>query len=76
MEVNTRELRKNLAAILSKAEKGEEVVVTRNGKAVIKLVSTQTPLGLELDELATFRKTLGISLKHNPVVTSRNDERF
>lgn len=76
MEVSVRELRENLAKVLRQAEEGEEITVTRKGKAIVKLVSSKAPSGLELDELATFRKTLGIRSKHNPVLSLRKDERF
>jgi prevent-host-death family protein len=76
MEVSVRELRENLAALLSKAEEGEEITVTRKGKAIVKLTSSKARRGLELDELAAFRKTLNFRPKHNPVLTLRKDERF
>lgn len=76
MEVSVKELRSNLADLLSRAEEGEEITVTRNGKAIVKLVSSKAERGLELEDLAAFRKTLGIRSKHNPVLTLRKGERF
>jgi prevent-host-death family protein len=76
MQVNVRELRKNLAEILDKAENGEEITITRKGKAVVKLISSKHQPGLDLEDLRAFRRKQGISLKHNPVLSLRKNERF
>lgn len=38
MQVSVTEARKHLAALMRRAEAGEEVVLTRNGRATVKLV--------------------------------------
>ncbi len=44
MEVNVHDAKTNLSKLISKAEKGEEVIIARNGKAAVRLVPvTPTP---------------------------------
>ena len=38
MQVSVTEAKKHLAALMRRAEAGEEVVLTRNGRATVKLV--------------------------------------
>jgi prevent-host-death family protein len=38
MEVSVYEAKARLSELLSRAEKGDEVVITRHGRAIIKLV--------------------------------------
>jgi prevent-host-death family protein len=76
MEITVRDLRQNLAKVLSKAEQGEEITVTRNGEAIVKLVSSKQNLGIDLEQLAAFREDLGLKSKRNPVLSLRKEERF
>jgi len=39
MNVNVYAAKTNLSRLLDRAERGEEIVITRNGRAVAKLVS-------------------------------------
>jgi prevent-host-death family protein len=43
MTVNTHEAKTQLSRLLALVEKGEEVVIARNGKAVAKLVPAARP---------------------------------
>jgi prevent-host-death family protein len=38
MEVNIHDAKTNLSRLVAAAERGEEVIIARNGKAVVKLV--------------------------------------
>jgi prevent-host-death family protein len=76
MEINVRDLRKNLATILRKAEHGEEITILRKGEAIVRLVPSKPLPGLDLDSLAAFRKDLNTKVKQNPVLSMREDERF
>ncbi len=40
MEVGTYEVKNKLSAILDRVEKGEEIIITRRGKPVARLTST------------------------------------
>jgi prevent-host-death family protein len=48
MKTTSRTLRANLSAVLARAERGEEVIVTRRGKSVAKIV----PVGASSDARA------------------------
>ena len=43
MEVNIHHAKTNLSSLILKAEAGEEVVIARAGKPVVKLVPIQPP---------------------------------
>jgi len=42
-EVGTLEARNSLSALLERVEKGEEITITRHGKAVARLVPASAP---------------------------------
>jgi len=49
----------HLSELLDKVEAGEEVVVTRHGRAVARILSALRPKQpLPLDDLAAFRATM------------------
>ena len=77
MKVTVREVRKELSRLLTRVEAGEEVVITRNGKEVAKLVATSETLKV-LPDLTEFRASL--QLKGEPisrtVVRMRDDSRY
>lgn len=77
MEVNVEEARKRFGDIISRAERGEEVILTRNGKAVAKLVPTEARPVLEPDELAAFRASLKTpSELPNAVLLARQEAKY
>ena len=41
--VNLREAKSNLSRLLAQVEAGEEIIITRNGKPVARLVPAQKP---------------------------------
>jgi prevent-host-death family protein len=59
--VNLAHAKAHLSELLDKVEAGEEVVITRHGRAVAHLHSVsrpKRPLTQMLDDLAAFRATL------------------
>jgi len=58
--VSISEARNRLAALGRRAEKGEKIVATRNGKPVFDLVPHQTQAGLRLEAIDEFKKKYGI----------------
>ena len=57
--VNLAQAKAHLSELLDKVEAGEEVVITRHGRAVAHLHSVPSPKRpLMLDELAAFRATM------------------
>lgn len=77
IEITVKEARKNFSLILDKVERGEDVVITRRGKKVVRMTNlydTDKPL----ESLKEFRA--GIKFQGPPlsrvVMEQRNDERF
>jgi prevent-host-death family protein len=57
--VNLAQAKAHLSELLDKVEAGEEVVITRHGRAVAQVVPTNRPRKpLPLEELAKFRATM------------------
>jgi len=77
MEVNVKEARKKISALLDLTQNGEEILILRRGKKVARLVPPAN-VRRRLPDLNTFRKT--ITVTGNPlsqeVVDSRSAERY
>ncbi len=59
LTVNLAQAKARLSELLDKVEAGEEVVITRRGKAVARLAEVVHPKKpLPLKELAEFRRTM------------------
>ena len=74
--VNIKEARKNLSSLLNRVETGEEIVITRRGKIIAKLVPTKQ--GGDLPSLKKFRssiRSLEKSLSRT-IVDLREQERY
>lgn len=57
--VNVAQAKAHLSELLDKVEAGEDVIITRHGRAVAHLHSVSRPKGpLMLDDLAAFRATM------------------
>jgi len=74
--VNVKEARKKLSSLLNRVETGEEVVITRRGHVVAKLVPMQK--GGDLPSLHKFRSSIRSSDKplSRDIVDSRQEERY
>ena len=64
MEVNVKEARAKLSTLLNKAEKGEDVVILRRGKQIVRLVAVDK-INKHLPDLSKFRNS--IKLKGQPL---------
>ena len=76
IEISVKEARKNLSRLLDKVEHGDEIVITRRGKRVAKMV---TPISnTKLPQLQGFRKQLNVAGKSmsDVVVENRKSERY
>ena len=77
MMVNVKEVRANLADYVARAERGEEIVITRKGQVVARLVPPKPYTVLDPDLLAARRNRL-----HTPkdmpnlVLLARQEERY
>ncbi len=77
LEINVKEVRSNLSALLERVERGEEIVITRHGKKIARLISANKTRKT-LPSLSDFRS--GIKIKGKPlsqaVIDSRSGERY
>jgi len=76
LEISVRDARKNLSMLLDKVEHGDEIVITRRGKRVARLI---TPVqNKKLPELASFRGQLRVSGESMSatVINNRKRERY
>jgi prevent-host-death family protein len=77
MMVNVKEVRANFAEYVARAERGEEIVMTRKGQVVARLVPPKPCAVLDPDLLAARRNRL-----HTPkdipnlVLLARQEERY
>jgi prevent-host-death family protein len=58
--VSIKEAKNRLTALARRVEKGETVVLTRNGKPILDLVPHQEKRGLDFKALAAFKRKHGI----------------
>ncbi|MBC8417856.1 MAG: type II toxin-antitoxin system prevent-host-death family antitoxin [Desulfobacterales bacterium] len=77
MEINVKEARNKISALLDITEKGGEVLISRRGKKVARLVP-MADAEKRLPDLSAFRAS--ISVKGGPlsrtVIDGRNAERY
>ena len=59
--VSIREAKNRLTELARQVEKGETIVVTRNGRPVFDLVPHKAQRGLRLEALAEFKKRSGVA---------------
>ena len=59
--ISIRDAKNRLTELARTVERGETIVVTRNGRPVLDLVPHRQPRGLRLEALAEFKKRSGIA---------------
>jgi prevent-host-death family protein len=59
--VSIRDAKNRLTQLARQVERGETIVVTRNGRPVFDLVPHQPRKGLRLEVIDAFKKRLGIT---------------
>jgi prevent-host-death family protein len=76
LQVNVKDARSNLSTLLNRVAAGEEIVITRRGKRVAKLVPPQAEN--RLPSLDNFRSSLEIDGKpmSQEVIDARREERY
>ncbi|MBI9082299.1 MAG: type II toxin-antitoxin system Phd/YefM family antitoxin [Desulfobacterales bacterium] len=76
LEINVKEARSRFSDLLNRVERGEEVVITRRGKKIARLIPTESHGNLP--SLKNFRA--GIKVSGQPVsqtvVDQRDEERY
>ena len=60
MRYSVREAKAKLSELIAAAERGEEVVVTRNGEPVIEMVRTKKGKGIDWEAFEAKRRELGL----------------
>lgn len=77
MEINAKEARSRISELLNRVQKGEEIIITRRGRKVARVVSFETKKK-KLPDLDQFRKS--IPVKGLPVsetlIKARDEERY
>jgi len=58
--VSMKEAKNQLTALARRVERGETIVVTRNGKPILDLVPHRPKRGLNLKALAAFKRRHGV----------------
>ncbi|MFP4429592.1 MAG: type II toxin-antitoxin system Phd/YefM family antitoxin [Desulfovermiculus sp.] len=77
MEVNVKEARIQISALLDKAQKGQEVTILRRGKRVARLVPAECS-AKRLPDLTEFRNSIAVKGEHlrQVVIQGRDEERY
>lgn len=77
MEVNVKEARDNIGKLLDRTQKGEEILISRRGKKVARLVPVDV-LKKRLPDLGAFRASIAVrgAALSQTVIDSRNMERY
>lgn len=77
MKINVKEARSKLSSLLDRVEEGEEVIITRHGKEVARLIRPNDTVK-KLPSLKEFRSS--INIKTDPlsdtVIQERKKERY
>lgn len=73
MRVTAKEARERFRELLDRAERGEEVVILRRGKPVVRLTRARPARGRHLPDLGDFRAS--IQVRGAPLSEMVNQER-
>jgi prevent-host-death family protein len=77
MLVNVKEVRAHFADYIARAERGEEIVITRNGQVVARLLPPEPCAVLDPDRLAARRNQLQTPQDiPNLVLLARQEARY
>ena len=60
MELTLREAKARLSELVTAAEKGERVIITKHGKPAVELVRCRRRGGIDFEKLEATRRRLGI----------------
>ena len=76
LEINVKEARSRFSSLLNKVEKGQDILLTRRGKKVARLVSPVQDR--RLPSLKKFRRMITVPGKElsSTVQTVRDEERY
>ena len=76
LEVNVKEARSNFSQLLNKVEQGQDIILTRHGKKVARLVSPEKECNLP--SLKKFRQTIALPEQglSSAIPAVRDEERY
>jgi len=77
MDINIKEAKTKIGALLDRSQKGEEVIIMRRGKRIAKLVPVDDT-DKRLPDLRAFRNSIAVKgeLVSTTVIQGRNEERY
>ncbi|MGA1839547.1 MAG: type II toxin-antitoxin system Phd/YefM family antitoxin [bacterium] len=77
MKINVKEARSKLSSLLDRVEEGEEVIITRHGKEVARIISPNDNIK-KLPSLKKFRSSIHIETNtlSDTVIKARKKERY
>ena len=77
MEVNVKEARSKISALLDRAQQGEQITITRRGQRIARLVPIAGSQA-GLPDLSAFRESIAIQGKplSRTVIETREEERY
>jgi len=77
MQVNVKDAKGKLSSLLDRVEAGEEVIITRHGKEVARLISIRGK-AKPLPSLADFRSSIHVTGEplSATVIRGREEERY
>ncbi len=77
MEINVKEARSKISALLDRTRKGEEIIIVRRGRRVARLVPFDVK-ERRLPDLSDFRSSIAIKgdALSQMVIRQRNEERY
>lgn len=61
MEIALREAKARLSALVTAAQNGERVVITKRGEPAVEIVQCRGRGGIDFDKLAAARKFVGLA---------------
>ena len=76
--INAREARSHLSKLLTEAERGGVISITRRGREVARIVPPEASGERGLPDLAEFRRSIKVKGKPTSrvVIDARNEERY
>lgn len=75
--VSVAEAKSHLSAILVRVENGEQIMITRHGQAIAKIVqATPEKKSIDFSKIDLFRKQLPVSSSSASLIRKMRDSRY
>ena len=78
MQIKAKDARNKLSSLLDLVEEGEEIIITRRGKKIARLVSQVGKVKKRLPTLVDFRSSIHVTGEplSTTVINVRKEERY